>query len=242
VTARLPLFPLGSVLFPGLVLPLTVFEERYRALVRDLLALPEDAPRRFGVVAIRDGREVAPPGPGTDAAGAAAGFGPDLNASLYAVGCAAQVASVQERPEPEGGGYELVATGTTRFRVLSIDATGPYLTAEVEDVPERIGEDADLLAERVERAFRDYQRQLAGARESSLSGAQELPDEPTVLSYLVAAATVAELPVHQRLLEAGDAATRLRRELRLLRRETALISRLPSLPAAKLTQSPTSHN
>ncbi|MHC5907252.1 LON peptidase substrate-binding domain-containing protein, partial [Streptomyces sp. S6] len=57
---RLPLFPLNSVLFPGLVLPLNVFEERYRAMMRELLKTPEDAPRRFAVVAIRDGHEVAP--------------------------------------------------------------------------------------------------------------------------------------------------------------------------------------
>lgn len=58
-TARLPLFPLNTVLFPGLVLPLNVFEERYRAMMRELLKSDEDEPRRFVVVAIRDGRETA---------------------------------------------------------------------------------------------------------------------------------------------------------------------------------------
>ncbi len=95
VTERLPLFPLGSVLFPGLVLPLNVFEERYRALARDLLALPEDAPRRFGVVAIRDGHEVAPSGPDIAEVGAAAGFGPDLSTSLHPIGCTAEIASMR---------------------------------------------------------------------------------------------------------------------------------------------------
>ena len=51
----LPLFPLGAVLYPGMLSPLHIFEERYRQLVRDLLERPE--PRRFGVVAIRKGRE-----------------------------------------------------------------------------------------------------------------------------------------------------------------------------------------
>nr|MBA3798384.1 LON peptidase substrate-binding domain-containing protein [Geodermatophilaceae bacterium] len=51
----IPLFPLGSPLFPGMVLPLHVFEERYRLLIEDLLALPADSVRRFGVVAIRQG-------------------------------------------------------------------------------------------------------------------------------------------------------------------------------------------
>ena len=49
-TVRLPLFPLNSVLFPGLVLPLNIFEERYRAMMRDLLKTPEEEPRRFAVV------------------------------------------------------------------------------------------------------------------------------------------------------------------------------------------------
>ncbi|MBK3588061.1 LON peptidase substrate-binding domain-containing protein, partial [Streptomyces sp. MBT57] len=63
-TARLPLFPLNAVLFPGLVLPLNVFEERYRAMMRELLKSDEDEPRRFVVVAIRDGRETAVTGTG----------------------------------------------------------------------------------------------------------------------------------------------------------------------------------
>ncbi|MBH0245577.1 LON peptidase substrate-binding domain-containing protein, partial [Streptomyces cavourensis] len=63
-TARLPLFPLNVVLFPGLVLPLNVFEERYRAMMRELLKSDEDEPRRFVVVAIRDGRETAVTGTG----------------------------------------------------------------------------------------------------------------------------------------------------------------------------------
>ena len=63
-TVRLPLFPLNSVLYPGLVLPLNIFEERYRAMMRELLKTPEDQPRRFAVVAIRDGHEVAPSAPG----------------------------------------------------------------------------------------------------------------------------------------------------------------------------------
>jgi hypothetical protein len=68
VDARLPLFPLDTVLFPGTVLPLHVFEERYRLLVRDLLAGPE--PRRFGVVAIElDTRSARGRRAGTDPGG-----------------------------------------------------------------------------------------------------------------------------------------------------------------------------
>lgn len=285
VTTALPLFPLNSVLFPGLVLPLNIFEQRYRALMRDLLEIPEDGPRRFGVVAIRDGREVAPTGAGLPesarSAGAdpTAGFGADPMKSFYSVGCVADASTIRERSggglpgddgndeddgdggpggaadsapgssgagadgaADESGGYEVLATGTTRFRLLSVDASGPYLVGEVEELEETEGEEAGALASGVLRAFRSYQKRLASARERTLAAGQELPDDPSVVSYLVAAATVLDTPAKQRLLQAPDTATRLAEELKLLRREAAVIGKLPSLPAAELTRRPTSPN
>lgn len=279
MTTALPLFPLNSVLFPGLVLPLNIFEQRYRALMRDLLEIPEDTPRRFGVVAIRDGREVAQtstglpetaPVPGADAT---AGFGPDPMASFYSVGCVADASTIRERagaaggaasdaaaaaagtgdggeevsPEEDGeapgsSGYEVLATGTTRFRLLSVDTSGPYLMGEIEELPEEEGDGAGALASGVLRAFRGYQKRLASARERTLAAGQELPDDPSVVSYLVAAATILDTPTKQRLLQAPDTATRLADELKILRRETAVIGKLPSLPSPDLTREPTSPN
>ncbi|MFC1434821.1 LON peptidase substrate-binding domain-containing protein [Streptacidiphilus sp. N1-3] len=230
MTERLPLFPLGTVLYPGLVLPLNVFEERYRRLVADLVAGEE--PFRFGVVAIRDGRDVAPTGV-DQGSQALAGLGPDPAHALFPVGCVAEIASVEQRKD---GGYDLIATGTTRFQVESFDATGPYLTAEVERLPEAAGDEAAVLAQAVERLFRAYQKRLAGARESSVTGLQELPDDPMVLSYLVAAASVLDTGDKQRLLTADSAADRLTAELALLRRENAVLAKLPSLPAVELTR------
>ncbi|MFI5661438.1 LON peptidase substrate-binding domain-containing protein [Streptomyces sp. NPDC051684] len=259
-TVRLPLFPLNSVLFPGLVLPLNVFEERYRAMMRDLLkASPDDPsepdtepstseePRQFVVVAIRDGHEVAPSAPGMPdevttkeaGAGPAAGFGDDPIASFHAVGCIADAATIRERAD---GSFEVLATGTRRVQLHSVDASGPYLTAEVEELDEEDGEEAGALAEGVLRAFRSYQKRLAGARERSLTTGAELPDEPSVVSYLVAAAAVLDVPTKQHLLQADDVASRLREELTLLRAETAIIRHLPSLPATELTRQSTSLN
>jgi uncharacterized protein len=238
VTERLPLFPLGTVLYPGLVLPLNVFEERYRRLLADLLAGPE--PHRFGVVGIRAGRETAPTGvagpDGGDAdpgGQALAGLGPDPAQALYDLGCVAEIASAEQR---EDGGYDLIATGTTRFKVLDFDAAGPYLTAEVERLPEVVGPEAAVLGQAVERLFRTYQKRLAGARESTVTGLQDLPDDPMVLSYLVAAASVLDTSDKQRLLGAGSASERLTAELALLRQETAVLAKLPSLPAVELTR------
>ncbi|MEW1775833.1 LON peptidase substrate-binding domain-containing protein [Streptomyces sp. NPDC086777] len=244
-TVRLPLFPLNSVLFPGLVLPLNVFEERYRAMMRDLLKTPEEEPRRFAVVAIRDGHEVAPSAPGMPDPtaqpdrGPAAGFGPDPLKSFHRVGCVADAATIRERAN---GTFEVLATGTNRVRLLSVDASGPFLTAELEELTEEQGDEAGALAEGVLRAFRQYQKRLAGARERSLTTGVDLPDEPSVVSYLVAAAMMHDTPTKQRLLQAPDTASRLRDELKLLRSETAIIRNLPSLPAAELTRTPTSLN
>ncbi|MFF4791034.1 LON peptidase substrate-binding domain-containing protein [Streptomyces sp. NPDC001276] len=244
-TVRLPLFPLNTVLFPGLVLPLNVFEERYRAMMRALLKTPEDEPRRFAVVAIRDGHEVAVSAPGMPdpttlpERGPAAGFGPDPAKAFHSVACVADAATIRERAD---GSFEVLATGTTRVRLLSVDASGPYLVAELQELTEEPGDEAGALAEGVLRSFRQYQKRLAGARERSLSTAAELPDEPSVVSYLVAAAMMLDIPTKQRLLQAPDVSSRLRDELKLLRGETAIIRSLPSLPAAELTRGPTSLN
>jgi Lon protease-like protein len=244
-TVRLPLFPLNSVLFPGLVLPLNIFEERYRAMMRELLKTPEEESRRFAVVTIRDGHEVAPAAPGlpdqtaVPERGPTAGFGEDPLKAFHGVGCVADAATIRERAD---GTFEVLATGTTRVRLLSVDASGPFLTAELQELPEEPGDEAGALAEGVLRAFRQYQKRLAGARERSLSTGADLPDEPSVVSYLVAAAMMLDTPTKQRLLQAPDTASRLRDELKLLRSETAIIRSLPSLPSPDLTRGPTSLN
>ncbi|WP_439674751.1 LON peptidase substrate-binding domain-containing protein [Embleya sp. MST-111070] len=217
VTDRLPLFPLNSVLYPGLVLPLHIFEERYRALVRDLEALPQ-AEQRFGVVALRTGREVG------DIQG-------DPLAVLHPVGCTAEIATIKSH---EDGRYDLVATGATRFELVSVDDSGPYLYAEVEYLADPPGERADVLGLAATRAFAEYQRRLLTAQQRTPMSLPELPDDPVVLSYLVAAAVVLDPHDKQRLLEAEDATARLTAEVELLRREAALLDHLPSLPAIEL--------
>ena len=127
----IPLFPLGRPLFPGAVLPLQIFEPRYRRLMRDLLGLPEHGDRRFfGVVAIRQGWEVERVAPA---------------AALYDVGCAAQLRRVQPQPD---GGFRVVAVGGERFRLLDVVVGDdpPYLQGEVEWLAE---EEAAGDAERV---------------------------------------------------------------------------------------------
>lgn len=222
-TQRLPLFPLGLVLFPSLVLPLHVFEERYRALVRELLALPEEE-RRFGVVAIREGREV----------------GADGIRALHEVGCVAHLQRATEYPD---GRYDIVTTGAERFRLRALSSDRPYLTGQVVLLPEQVGDadEAVVLRRAVEATFRDYLAALAEAGGESMELA-ELPPVPTDASYLVAASVVVDLAERQALLVQETTSGRLRAELHLLRREATLLRTLGALPAPELTRAPLSPN
>ncbi len=222
MTERIPLFPLGTVLFPGLVLPLHLFEERYRLLVRTLLEQPEDAPRRFGVVAIRHGWEV-----GSDAAKA-----------LYEVGCAADLRAVEPL---EDGRFDVVTTGATRFRVLDLDRSKPYLQGAVDWLDEPLGAAAEQAAEGTARAFLSYRAALLATKGQADDGGG-LPTHPTMLSYLVGAAMVLDVADKQRILAAPDTTDRLRLELALLEREDAVLRALPSLPAVELPRQPYSAN
>jgi uncharacterized protein len=222
VSTRLPLFPLGSVLYPGLVLPLHIFEERYRQLVADLLDMPE--PRRLGVIAIQHGRET----------------GVDGVSALYQTGCTAVVRRVQKHDD---GRFDLVTVGDTRFKLLSLGEQAPYFSGEVELLPDELGDEAEAAAavQAVQRAFRDYLQVLSdqgGARVSI----PDLPDEPVLLSYLVAAAVVVDVPVKQQLLEEPDAHRRLTAERALLAKERRLLQSLTATPAPDLRFSPYSQN
>ena len=124
----IPLFPLGTPLFPGVVLPLKIFEPRYRRLMQDLLALPEAGDQRFfGVVAIRQGWEVEHVTPAE---------------ALYDIGCTARVQAVRAQSD---GGFRIVTVGGERFRLLDVvvGEDPPYLQAEVEWLDEEeMAEDA----------------------------------------------------------------------------------------------------
>ena len=218
----LPLFPLGAVLYPGMLLPLHIFEERYRQLVRDLLDGPE--PRRFGVIAIRKGRET----------------GIDGVHSLYEVGCAAALRRVDRH---EDGRFNIVTVGSQRFRLRGLDDTRPYLQGEVEMLAEEPVDpvSAETAVRGAQAAFREYLDAL-----TEWGGAvvrlEELPDEPTLLSFIIAAAMVIDLPERQALLAESDTLRRLARQRALLSRETAMLRTTTSRPAPDLRNTPYSPN
>ena len=222
MSETLPLFPLGTVLYPGLLLPLRVFEERYRQLVRDLLAGPE--PRTFGVIAIREGRET----------------GPNGIVTLYEIGC---TATLRQATELDDGRYDLVTVGTQRFLLTGTDDTKPYLQGQVELLAEETGDEsgAALAARSVQDAFRTYLGALAERGVTQVS-VPDLPDDPVLLSYLVAASMVIDLRDKQALLAEPDALHRLVTERMLLSRETTMLRTLTATPAPDLRNSPYSSN
>jgi hypothetical protein len=235
---RLPHFPLHTVLFPHLPLPLHIFEERYRAMTRDVLADGSPYGARFVVSMITDGREV----------------GGEARAQM--VGTVCEIRSAEEQPD---GRWLLLVVGIARARVTGLDRTGPYEVAEVEELPELAGEGADRLLPTVQRALDGYLatvKRFVARTASAGEHLQEqldvtatldevlkpihLPDEPVAASYAVAGVLQVELSRKQHLLELTDAASRLRAELELLRREVRFLDddALPPVPPGELGYHP----
>ena len=262
---ELPLFPLNTVLCPGIALPLHVFEDRYRALVRHCL----ETTSPFGIVLIREGREVGPPA-----------------VSFRGVGT---IAEIRDAGRHEDGRFDLLVVGTRRFGIRRVvDAPKPYLVADVDILDEtvadpaiaaqlaavatrrfvtylgllqpRSGETSDEIDVRIEvetedddedadddEADEDEGEETGGLTSPETPGepaqpaaADEndeppepqrrrrrvlIPDDPTVLSHLLAGILQIELPRRQALLELGTTEERLTTLLRLIDREIFLLRR-----------------
>jgi len=166
----------------------------------------------FRVIAIREGRETGVTGV----------------SELYEVGCLAMMREVNELPD---GRYELITVGTDRFKLHDVDDSQPYLRGELEVLAEQTGEEteAGLVAIAVQRSFRAYLDVLAARGPATIS-VPKLPDEPILLSYLVAASVIIDLPARQSLLAQPDALSRLNAERTLLARETAILRELGTTP------------
>jgi Lon protease-like protein len=218
VTSHISLFPLNTILVPGLVLPLHIFEPRYRLMVQELLEIPDEEEREFGVVAIRDGHDVSTLG--IDA--------------LHPIGISAVM---REVTPSEGGRYDIVTTGARRFTVKALDTSSPLLSADVEWLPEPVpAESAELslLTESTLSEFAAYRAALSGELNSNVSIFEELPKDPVVVGYLLTAAILLPTDERQALLGAETAESRLELVRTLLRRETSLIQHFGALPAIDL--------
>lgn len=183
----MPMFPLGSVLFPSLVLPLHIFEPRYRALVRDVL----DGDREFGVCLIERGAEVG---------------GGDVRTGI---GTAAQVHEARELPD---GRWTVVAVGTRRIRVDRWLPDDPYPRAEVSDLSDpapSAGEVARLSD--VAAKLRTALAKSAEVGDPAHPATVELASDPVLASHQMSAiAPIATIDQHD-LLAAGTVGQRLAR-------------------------------
>lgn len=199
---EIPLFPLNTVLFPGMPLPLHIFEPRYR----EMIALCSSEERPFGVVLIREGIEVGEP------------------AVPFEVGTLARIVGVDRMPD---GRLNIITVGTSRFRLLGYSTEKkPYIVGEVEplgDAPPAEGLTATV--EEVRALIQRYLTLIQAASEQELTSLQ-LPNDPEELSYLVGANLRIHNPERQELLELVSTAERLRKEKEILARETKTVEEL----------------
>ena len=190
--AELPLFPLNLVLFPGMPLPLHIFEERYKAMIGDCLR--NNAP--FGVSLIRSGQEVGSP------------------ADPHRTGTTARVLRSELLEE---GRMNILTKGERRYEIIEITQEEPHVAALVKLLDEPIGEEFNGITPELSE---EYTRLISGL--TTLSGGYmsevSIPEDPVELSYMIAANLDAPTPLRQELLEVPTAADRLNRLIPLLRR------------------------
>ena len=204
----LPLFPLNTVLFPSMVLPLHIFEERYKLMINTCLA--QDKP--FGVVLIYSGTEVGG------------------SAIPHPVGTVARIASWEWLPD---GRMNILTAGERRFRIVEYaNSEQPYLVGSVEywdDEPVEFSGLSKLVGD-VSHNFVDYLTLIMSLADQPLPVSQlQMPADPSMLSYHVASNLQIDVNEKQDLLEEPSAVARLQRELALLRREGGFLQRLVSL-------------
>jgi Lon protease-like protein len=203
---ELPLFPLHTVLFPGMPLELHIFEPRYRLMVQR--CLESDQP--FGVVLIRQGPEAGGP-----------------LAQTHAIGCSARIAQADPLPEER---YSLVVVGDERFRIHKLDRSQPYLIGKVESLmlEHPCGIELSRGARQLNQLIHRYiQRLETLADEAGHLKDIPLPDDALPLMYLAAALLHIPNSEKQPLLDAGNGGDLMHRLLRLYQRENALLTRQP---------------
>ncbi len=199
---ELPLFPLNTVLFPGMHLPLHIFETRYKILIEECV---RDS-HAFGVVLIRSGSEVSG------------------GAEIHEVGTTAHITRVKRL---DNGEMDIVTLGKDRFRVVGTHQRSPYLTGFVEDFP--VLRPNDPCIPRVSREVGALVEKYLGivARLGKVElKLRPLPGDPMTLAFLAAALLHMPMADKQKLLNLPELAGILEAERQMLRRESLLLNYL----------------
>lgn len=186
---ELPIFPLATVLFPGAILPLHIFEERYKQMFRYAV----DNSGLFGL-SYRDD----------------AFIGRDTPPEIGSIGCLARINAVMPLEE---GKMNVISTGVIRYRVLGFSQTQPFLLARVDPITDDLEADDGLerlFQETVEIAkkFLDAAQTLD---ETAVPIDQDLPEDPEAFSLLIASALPVDNALKQNLLEMTSTKLRLTR-------------------------------
>ena len=191
---ELPLFPLNVVLFPGMPMPLHIFEERYKQMIGECL----DRESPFGIMLIKEGPEVGGP------------------AEPVRIGTTARIGQVERLQE---GRMNIMTTGERRFELVEVTQQLPYLAGRVRYLREETGDEATSALGQVKEGYATFLRNLTSLAGGWTSTA-EVPDDAVPLSFAVASSlsTTVAMPgaVKQDILEAPDAAERLTRLVPLL--------------------------
>lgn len=201
MSTTIPLFPLGTVIFPGMTAPLHIFEDRYRQLMSD----HGDDPHPFAIGLIR------PP------------MGPDDDVPSHYVATACRITHKVHRSDDR---WDILVEGVRRIRVDSIDRTHPYDVAIAEWLPDYVGDGSEAVRLRDLCAFHFERYATAMHR---ISGKRLLPTEISAEPVTASWELASHLPLHtwerQRLLELETGESRLREMSRLIERELTLLIR-----------------
>jgi len=212
---ELPLFPLNTVLFPGIPLVLHIFEDRYKLMIGKCL----QERRPFGVVLIRKGAETLGPLPEPNT-----------------IGCTAFISQVERLQQ---GRMNIGAIGQRRFRIVSLDTDLPYLRGQVEYYP--LLEDdpgaQEALAGRLRPWVVRYLDNLSRLGDETFS-AEDLPDEPVPLAYSAAAMLQFSARQKQELLSIEKATTLLAELRKSYRSEISILKAIGQLPGPEMDQDP----
>lgn len=204
-TLGLPLFPLNTVLFPGMALPLHIFEERYLAMVNECL----EGNRQFGVIMVAPAEE-----------------GEDTTAA-HSVGTSALITQVERR---EDGRLDIVTAGLERFRVLDLLRTEPYIVGRIEPFPLEDTRSPELarLVKTASALFVQYLR-LAGEVLGTVIRVESAPRDASTLAYMMAIALQVSNEEKQQLLSTSSLPALLWKECSILSRERILLQRMSDM-------------
>ncbi len=217
--ARLPLFPLNTVLFPGMQVRLHIFEDRYKLMINRCIETGD----AFGVVLIRQGSEAL-----------------GKLAEPFTVGCTAKISEVQRLPMQR---INIVTVGQRRFRIRELDHSEPYLVGEVDyfmpadDNPPLVRRYGGLLRPLVVR-YLDTLHAGADAR----FDAEQLPHSPRAVAQIASILLHSDNYLKQELLEMDSLSRLLDKLIDIYRVETMLLNVRLSPPGKEFDIGPFSSN